>query len=172
MIQEYLFDHLWILDPSWERATVTPLMEKKVTNEFKKIDATLNESELKGRIDIKYKAVTGKHIIIELKRAKVKVDSIALLNQVKKYRSGLLKLLIAAGKNEPVEVICILGERCTDWDSESAEETSRSALSEYDTRIILYDELIENSYLSYKRYLDAKAEIGKLQTIIANIDAA
>jgi len=172
VIQEYLFDHLWILDPSWERATVTPLMEKKVTAEFKDIDATLNNDELAGRLDLKYKAVTGKHVIIELKRASVKVDSIDLLNQVKKYRSGLLKLLKAAGKNEPVEVICILGQRCSDWDTESAEETSRKALSQYDTRIIFYDELIENSYRSYKSYLDAKEEIGKLQTLISKIDTA
>jgi hypothetical protein len=172
VIQEYLFDHLWILDPSWERATVTPLMERRVTAEFKKIDATLTKEEFGGRIDIKYKAVTGKHVIIELKRAGVKVDSIELLNQVKKYRSGLLKLLKFAGKNEPLEVVCILGERPSDWETESAEETSRKALSQYDTRIIFYDELIENSYMSYKKYLEAKAEIGKLQTIISNIDAA
>ena len=32
VVQECLYDHLWLLDPSWDRATETPLMEKKCQN--------------------------------------------------------------------------------------------------------------------------------------------
>ena len=32
VIQQYLFNHLWLLDPSWERADHTEYMEKTVLN--------------------------------------------------------------------------------------------------------------------------------------------
>jgi len=33
VLQQYLFDHLWLLDPSWERAAGSELMEKRLTEE-------------------------------------------------------------------------------------------------------------------------------------------
>ena len=48
VIQEHLFTHLWLLDPSWERATETPYMEQQVTTEFGKIDADLSDEERRG----------------------------------------------------------------------------------------------------------------------------
>lgn len=31
VLQKYLFDHLWLLDPAWERATGSPIMESRLT---------------------------------------------------------------------------------------------------------------------------------------------
>ena len=33
MLQKYLFDHLWLLDPSWERATGSEVMETRLMEE-------------------------------------------------------------------------------------------------------------------------------------------
>ncbi len=41
VIQKHLFDHLWLLDPSWERATYTEQMEKSVKKAFDDVDAPL-----------------------------------------------------------------------------------------------------------------------------------
>ncbi|HAI6717187.1 TPA: ATP-binding protein, partial [Escherichia coli] len=68
VLQRYLFEHLWLLDPSWERIDGSPIMESRVNQEWDKIDAGLSEEEKKGRMDIKYRSSAGKHIIIELKR--------------------------------------------------------------------------------------------------------
>lgn len=70
VLQRYLFEHLWLLDPSWERIDGSPIMESRVNQEWDKIDAGLSEEEKKGRMDIKYRSSAGKHIIIELKRAR------------------------------------------------------------------------------------------------------
>ena len=72
VLQELIYDHLWLLDPSWDRATETPTMEKTVISAFKEISDNLNDEERKGRLDIKYKKITGKHVIIELKRGSIK----------------------------------------------------------------------------------------------------
>ena len=34
VIQEFLYDHLWLLDPTWDRATEATYMEQPVKNEF------------------------------------------------------------------------------------------------------------------------------------------
>ena len=34
VIQEHIYTHLWLLDPSWDRATETPSMEKTVREDF------------------------------------------------------------------------------------------------------------------------------------------
>lgn len=69
VVQEHLFKHLWLLDPSWERATGAAYMEERVKTEFDKIDAKLTEEEKSGRIDLKYTTTSGKHVVVELKRA-------------------------------------------------------------------------------------------------------
>ncbi|MDA5611696.1 hypothetical protein [Pasteurella multocida] len=68
VIQKYLYQHLWLLDPSWERTTSETVIEKTLTQELKAI-----EPESTGaRIDIAYKTVSGKYIIIEMKRPDVR----------------------------------------------------------------------------------------------------
>ena len=71
IIQEHIYNHLWLLDPSWDRATETPTLEQSVTTTFEKISDRLSEEEKKGRLDIRYKKTSGKHVIIELKRGSV-----------------------------------------------------------------------------------------------------
>ena len=89
IIQEHIYNHLWLLDPSWDRATETPLMEQSVTKTFDKLSEKLTDEEKKGRLDIKYKKTSGKHVIIELKRASVKTSDTALMEQVDKYIQAL-----------------------------------------------------------------------------------
>jgi hypothetical protein len=39
VIQKHIFDHLWLLDPSWERASTDERMERTVMAQFRAIDA-------------------------------------------------------------------------------------------------------------------------------------
>ncbi len=46
VVQKHLFTHLWLLDPSWERATdATPIMEATVKKEFDKVIKKLSSAE-------------------------------------------------------------------------------------------------------------------------------
>lgn len=170
ILQKYLYNHLWLLDPSWDRPTETPYMEKHVTEEFNKINAGLDEDEKEGRIDIKYKKASGKHIIIELKRANRKVNEYELMRQVDKYRKALEKLLQATEKyNEPIEVICVVGRALENWSTPKEEEKSRNSMAEKQTRVVLYQRLIEDAQRSYIAFLEKNREIGKLRDIIDKI---
>lgn len=168
--QEYLYNHLWLLDPSWDRATETPLMEQNVQSEFDKLNAGLTDEEKRGRYDIKYKMTSGKHVIIELKRAGLRLDQYDLLKQVEKYGEALRKLVRAIGKNEPVEIVCIVGKPLTQWANAEQKERSRRTMAEQNVRVVLYDELIEDAYRSYQTFLEKNREAGRVYRLIQNIE--
>ena len=170
VVQKYLYEHLWLLDPSWDRATETPSMEQNVQSAFAKLDAGLTDEEKRGRYDIKYKMTSGKHVIIELKRADRRLDQYDLLKQVEKYGEALRKLVQAIGKNEPVEIVCIVGEPLTQWENAEQKERSRRTMAEQNVRVVLYDELIEDAYRSYQAFLDKNREAGRVFRLIQNIE--
>jgi hypothetical protein len=173
IIQKHLFEHLWLLDPAWERTTGTEYMEQQVEKEFGKIDAKLTADEKKGRLDIKYRSTSGKHIIIELKRADRKLSGYELLQQTSKYRNALRKILTQMNRpHEGIEVVCVVGQRLSDWDEAGGRKESADMLSEKDTRVVTYQELLDNSYKAYQAYLDKKKEAGRILKVIQTIDEA
>ena len=170
VIQEHLYEHLWLLDPAWDRATETPLMEQNVKTEFDKLDAKLTEEEQKGRFDIKYKMTSGKHVIIELKRAGRELNDYELMGQVDKYRTALQKLLEEIGKEEPIEIVCIVGKLLKQWTNAREREISKRTLAEKSIRVVLYQELIEDAYRTYQAFLNKNKEAGRVYQLIQNID--
>jgi hypothetical protein len=165
VLQKYIFDHLWLLHPSWERATYGGRIEESVTKEFDAITAKLSDEEKKGRIDIRYRTAAGKHIIIELKRADRVVKVKDLYEQLRKYRSALETCLETHSRTkEPVEVISILGKP---YKLEYKGEDKM--LDIIDARVIYYDQLIEESIQSYSDYIEKQSELTRLKEIIDNI---
>ena len=169
VIQNHLYEHLWLLDPSWDRATETPFMEQRVRTEFEKLNANLSPEEEQGRYDIKYKMTSGKHVIIELKRAGRKLDDFELQGQVNKYRNALRKILREAGKDEPIEVVCLVGEPLNQWASPEEKEESRQSLAAKSIRVVLYQQLIEDAYRSYNAFLQKNLEAGRVYQLVKNI---
>ena len=170
VIQKHLYEHLWLLDPSWDRATETPFMEQNVKIEFDKLDANLTEAEQRGRFDIKYKMTSGKHIIIELKRANRRLSQYELLEQVEKYGEALRKLIRQIGKNEPVEIVCIVGQPLIQWANPEQTERSKRMMETQNVRVVLYAELIAGAYQSYAAFLEKNREAGRIYQLIQEID--
>ena len=171
VIQQHLFEHLWLLDPSWERATDTPYMEQQVRNVFGRLDAGLSDEEKAGRLDIKYKTYSGKHVIIELKRADRIVGTYELASQVQKYRSAMMKILEEQRRPyEPFEFICVVGRQPRDWADPDGRQTSERTLQLQNCRIVLYQELLQNAQSAYKAYLDRSAQAGRIYDLIRAIE--
>ena len=171
-IQEILYEHLWLLDPSWDRATETPFMEQTVQKEFEEIEAKemLTDAELNGRYDIKYKMTAGKHVIIELKRANRKLDQYDLLRQVEKYGEALRKIVRAIGKNEPVEIVCLVGQDLVQWSDAEQRERSKKTMEQQNVRVVLYHELIEDAYRTYNSFLELRHEHGRVYRLVKNLE--
>lgn len=168
VIQNYLFDNLWLLDASWDRATRgSERLEQSVTKEFDAVSRTLTDEEKKGRIDIRYRTSAGKHIIIELKRYKTtyKLDVFDLAKQVNKYVKALEKCLKSVGNSNPfVEAICIVGGDAFDDINEA-----NSHLNSVKGRIMTYDELIDQALNSYRDYLEENKEVGRIRKLIEKL---
>lgn len=171
LLQQHIFDHLWLLDPSWERAASNHRIEEAVTTEFKNVDAGLSKEEKEGRIDIRYKTAAGKHIIIELKKYDRSVAATDLVVQVRKYRDALNKCLRTKFPNEPrvIESICILGKPPTPHDEDHAQENIE-LLKRVGSRYITYDELIQDTLRSYEEYIERQKEVSELIAVIDELN--
>ncbi len=171
VIQEYIFDHLWLIDPHWERVDAPPVMEQRVSKLFKSVGAKLTAKEKSARIDIKYRKTAGEHVIIELKRPGRKVDLYELAKQINKYRAGMLKILQKMQKdNEPVEFICLLSEYPKEWHGPGGKKQVKDTLNPLNARIVLYDSLIEDAYAAYNDYLVKRKTVDRLSDIINAIE--
>jgi hypothetical protein len=169
-LQEYLYEHLWLLEPSWDRATETAYMEKKVKSLFDGIDTNLTPEERNARFDIKYKKPSGQHVIIEMKRASVLTDSLELQMQVKKYYDALKKFLREVNETTDIEIICIVGRELRDWADDEERRRTTKSLAEKKIRVILYQELINDSMKAYRNFLDEQKKAGRVTELIQRID--
>lgn len=168
ILQEHLFNHLWLLDSSWERATEgSERLESSVTKEFNEVSDSLTEDERKARIDIRYKNVAGKHIIIELKRYEMtyKYSIFNAAEQISKYRKALQKCLktMAPDDATPIETILIVGPNAF---KEETPDQIEQTLQSVGARMVRYDQLIINAERSYSDYLEANKEASKIRSIV------
>lgn len=170
VIQKHIFDHLWLLNPSWERATQgSEMIETRIGTKFKKVTESLSKKERNARMDIAYRTSGGKHIIVELKKYKpsYKVDPFVLAAQIDKYFKALQKVLrkSSSDQNPHIEVICIIGELHSNF----TREDYNAQLQKYNGRVYPYDQLIEESLESYQDYLAREKKVSKIKSILDQI---
>ncbi len=172
ILQKFLFEHLWLLDPSWDRGTREPVMEKEVKK------AVLNDEEFNGdymkevgRVDIQYRKSGGEHLIIELKRADRVTSTSELFTQVNKYQTKMDQLLAHTDRShEAYEIVCLVGKELSDWKIPQGREKSRRVLKEVNARVMTYQQLIGNARRAYGAYLKAEQKAGKIFDVIEAID--
>ncbi|MBC1186224.1 hypothetical protein HII27_10910 [Kluyvera sp. SCKS090646] len=170
VLQRYLFEHLWLLDPSWERIDGSPLMESRVNQEWDKIDAGLTDDERKGRMDIKYRSSAGKHIIIELKRASVLTSVATLVAQGNKYRQAVIKCAktVDPSSTPSIDVIFVLGREPSDYSFDPS--YTNLQLQSVNGRVVYYDGLINSAQNSYREYTEKQATVARIAEIVKKLD--
>lgn len=173
VLRDYIFEHLWLLDPGWERTKGTEHAETKVNAFLKKNTKELKGAAKKGRIDIGYRTTSGKHVIVELKRASVAVPLDDLTKQIRKYRDGAKKILEKTKyKDWPIEIICLVGKAPPEWYEVpgTGPKGVIDTLKTVDARIVFYDELLTNAQQAYADYLEAHVKVDKLWDVFEAID--
>ncbi|EHR7164170.1 ATP-binding protein [Vibrio parahaemolyticus] len=164
-MQKLIFDHMWLLDPSWERANNSEYMEKSLSHEFDSI-TSLTEEERKGRLDIKYKKTAGSHVIIELKRSGRRCTAIELYTQGNKYREGLTKAVRENDGPEPwVEVVFLLGQEPIENRAGEADDLFKTINARWTT----YQQLINSAYNSYSAFLSDNRDAQRVENILQKI---
>ena len=173
VLRDYIFDHLWLLDPAWERTKGTEHAETLVDKFLKDDTAQLKGAEKRSRIDIGYRTTSGKHVIVELKRASVSVPVDDLVKQVRKYRDGAKRILAKTTyKDWPIEIICLVGQPPPEWNDSggTGREGVIKTLNAVDARIVFYDELLTNAQQAYADFLEAHTKVDKLWGVFEAID--
>lgn len=171
VIQEYLFNHLWLLDPAWERVDGTEYMERNVLNALNTVFKGLTEEEKRARLDLGYRSTSGKHIVIELKKAERIVKLSELVNQIEKYSDAFKKVLSESGHNqEPFEIICVLGRPVDNKDDSDHRERVSETIKPWNARIVFYKELIENAYKAYNEFITANQQSQKLVELMQQLE--
>lgn len=171
VVQQYIFDHLWLLNPTWERAATNARIEESVTKEFAGVTASLSKEERTGRIDVRYRTAGGKHIIIELKRYEREVSAEELVRQIRRYKSALLKCLKEKFPDEPraVECICVLGSAPNPKDQE---DDNRRLLNVVGARWVTYDALITETLRGYEEYMAGERRVSTLVSLLERLDSS
>ena len=170
IIQQHIYNHLWLLDPSWDRATETPTLERSVTTSFDKISDKLSKEEKQGRLDIRYKKTSGKHVIIELKRGSAPNSTYSLMGQVDKYIRALRKQLRVAKEAGAIEAVCLVGKELSDWEDAETRQESENALEAKHIRVITYQQLIRDAEASYQQYLEKSKAKGRIKKLLDEIE--
>lgn len=172
VLQKHLFDNLWLLDPSWERATDSQYKESSITTEFQsELPDDLTDEEKRGRMDIKYRLTTGRHIIVELKRPGRTVSTTELMDQGGQYKAALKKCLRKRGRDdEPIEVVFVIGEEPSEWIDEESRDNWRESLASHNMRVLMYRKLLDNAEESYRAYLEKQQEVGEIAEVIDRLE--
>ena len=164
ILQEYLFDHLWLLDPSWERASGSEAMETRLRmSEVFKDDDEIKEKY--GRTDISFRTVAGKHLIIELKRSSVKTNIHVLAEQGSKYVDAYKELFPPEDRDRiNIEVIFVVGN--APKDPPCRVKYMLDGVSP-GSSIVTYEQLIIGAREAYGEYLKRVREVDRLERILS-----
>jgi hypothetical protein len=80
--------------------------------------------------------------------------------------------LAKINSNDPIEVICVVGQPLTDWNEPQGAEESAKTLAAKNIRVVMYNQLIQNAHKAYSDFLAKKQQAGRVLEIIKSIDAS
>lgn len=172
VVQEYLFDHLWLLDPSWDRISGTQQIETTLTKELKQ---AVPDSSKGARLDIEYKTISGKHLVIELKRPKISPKFDDLMQQGNKYRQAVRRWYqnnpascpIKHGEVPTIEIIFLIGENVPEALVDKTYYENQ--LNSINGKIMTYIDLIHQSREAYQSYVDSQSKVKAIRKLVDSI---
>ncbi|WP_044531803.1 hypothetical protein [Herbaspirillum sp. B65] len=121
-----------------------------------------------ARLDISYRASSGRHIVVELKKpGKTSLNYYDLFQQVSKYKDAIHAYYDKEEPNKPkppLDIYLLVAQTPTGYD-----ESKKQALAAVNGRIITYSQLINDATNAYQAYWDVTNHTGSLETILSKI---
>ncbi|MCF7222211.1 BbrUII/HgiDII family restriction enzyme [Marilutibacter chinensis] len=167
--QKYLFEHLWLLDPTWGPVGESKIMEQTLTKELKEIAP---DTETGARLDIAYRTSTGRHVIVELKRPGLRsIEVEDLIKQGKKYKAAVTQYLskhpdLAGynGRRPPIDVYFVTEELPKTPFGDALDD-----LRKQDMQAFTYKGMITNARRAYQEYIEKSPDVSTIEDIIRHI---
>lgn len=166
--QNYLFNHLWLLDPTWDRIQGSAEMEVRLSAELKR---ACPDSDDGARLDIAYRTTSGRHVIIELKRPGLYVKASTLEAQGRKYVDAAEQwyrdhpdVLGMNGRLPPIDVYFLVSK------APDLNERESKSWDAYNLKMLTYGGLISSAKLSYQSYLTINKDVGgRLSSLLSSL---
>ena len=166
-LRDYIVEHLWLLDPAWERATTYMAMEERL----QKVIAGVPVLGKHVRLDIRYRRISAAHVVIELKRPGVRPDKTEIERQLNKYKDAL-RVELEKDESEkiyPIESVCILEKFPRRWDNPELRNDDERSLIPHRMRILTYQELINNAHSAYSKFYEASSVSEEFNILLSNV---
>jgi hypothetical protein len=165
-LQEKIYDHTWLMDAAWERPTREKRKEKRFTDALKAKKLGLDRNQQLSRYDIQYLTVSGKDLVVELKRSGRKLTIPTIIDQVRKY-ADIMKTLAkekSMSLTPNFDIIVLLGDLPAGYSLDD-----ENALKNYNARVITYEVLIEHARSTYGDYLRHQRKVERIQRIVDSL---
>lgn len=166
-LRDYIFEHLWLLDPAWERATEYKYMEQRL----QRVVDGVPKDNAAVQLDIRYRRVSGAHVIVELKRPGRRLSKSEIEDQLVMYSEAVEDDLQKTPEHSqfPIESFCIVDELPRGWDNPRVRERAERSLAAYSIRVLTYTRLIDNAYSVYSAYLRASAKVNDMRALLDKV---
>lgn len=171
VVQKYLLDHLWLLDPTWDRIQGTQQKEVRLSQYLRD---SCPDTEDGARLDIAYRVQSGRHVVVELKRPGVNVPFSKIMDQCNRYRRAVTEYvrqhaewMDGGGAPAAVSIYFV----CSDRSHLDSEELG--SLDRIGARVLTYETLILSARAAYESYFNSadKAK-GRLEGFLERMEAA
>jgi hypothetical protein len=168
VIQKYLMDHLWLLDPTWDRIQGTQ-QEEVMLSEYLRTECP--DEKQGARLDIAYRHQSGRHVVIELKRPGIKVPYAKIIEQCNRYRKAVDEYarqhgawLDGGGAPAAVSTYFVVS------DKSHLDATEENSLTAIGTKVVTYRNMISSARAAYQAYFDSRKNARtRVETFLARL---
>lgn len=165
-LQAEIYNNMWLMDAAWERPTREVSKEKRFIDELTARKIGLDRNKQLSRYDLRYLTVSGKDLIVELKRSGRTLKMPEILDQVRKYGEIMKALAKDMGESDApdFEIIVLVGTLPPDYGT-----SDESALKSYKARMMTYALLIKHAEASYRDFLERQKKIDRIQKMVDSL---
>jgi Histidine kinase-, DNA gyrase B-, and HSP90-like ATPase len=160
-LQEKIYENTWLMDTGWERATRDKRKERRFIGKLKARRIGLDKNAALSRYDIKYLTVSGKDLVIELKRSGRLLTVPEIVDQVRKYSEIMIEMASASGVRPNFDIIVLVGKLPKGYN-----QKDEDALKPYRSRVMTYEQLIDHARATYGDFLDNQKKVERIQKMV------
>jgi hypothetical protein len=168
VVQKYIYKHLWLLDPTWDRITGSEEMEVTLTKYLKEVAPDTDEG---ARIDIAYLTSSARHAIVELKRPGVYISFDKLRDQARKYIAATNQYYVEHpdagglhGRIPHIDVYLLVSDK-----PKPTLPNDEVGLRLDNIQYMTYGGLILNARKAYQEYFDARKNASRIDKLLTEL---
>jgi hypothetical protein len=160
-LQEKIYDNTWLMDTGWERATRDKRKERRFLSKLIAAKLGVDKNSALSRYDIKYLTVSGKDLVIELKRSGRPLTVTEIIEQVRKYSEIMTELARESGGKPYFDILVLVGKLPKGYS-----QRDEDALKNYRGTIMTYEHLIDHTRATYGDFLDNQKKVERIQQMV------